>query len=223
MEGAELHPGRGALFVGLRGRQHGRGRKTQQARDDEVRELRRRIVELQRLVVVGLACKTEAVFGAGDLFGQRLHGGIGLEFRVALGHHHQAAQAAAEYALCRCQRAHGAGALRCGTHRCSRPLRLAAGLDDSLQRGGLVREIAARHLHQIGNQVIPALELHIDLAKRVGNAVAQLHQPVVDRHSPQPHRDQHNDHAPCGCRHTPPPVFVGGSILEPMGEASGNP
>lgn len=57
MEGSELHPGRGALFVGLRGRQHGRGRKTQQARDDEVRELRRRIVELQRLVVVGLARK----------------------------------------------------------------------------------------------------------------------------------------------------------------------
>lgn len=198
MEGAELHPGRGALFVGLRGRQHGRGRKTQQARDDEVRELRRRIVEIQRLVVVGLACKTQAVFGAGDLFGQRLHGGVGLEFRVTLGHHHQAAQAAAEYALCRCQRAHGAGALRCGTHRRSRALRLAAGLDDSLQRGGLVREIATCHLHQIGNQVIPTLELHINLAKRVGNAVTQLHQPVVNSDSPhQQYRQNTKDDPPC--------------------------
>lgn len=77
-------------------------------------------------------------------------------------------------------------------------LRLAAGLDDGLQRGGLVREIATCHLHQIGNQVIPALELHINLAQRVGNAVSQLHQPVVNSDSPhQQYRQNTKDDPPC--------------------------
>jgi hypothetical protein len=53
-----------------------------------------------------------------------------------------------------------------------------------------VLQVAARHFHQVGNQVVAALELHVDLAKGIGNAVAQFHQPVVGGDGPQ----HHNDH-----------------------------
>ncbi|MNV58615.1 hypothetical protein D3C71_1510010 [compost metagenome] len=128
-----------------------------------------------------------------------MHRGVGLEFGVAFCHHHQAPQATAQHALGRRQRAHGTGVARRYPRGGGRALRLAPCLDDGLQRGGFVLQIAARHLHQIGNQIVSALELHVDLAKGVGDAVAQLHQPVVDRDGPYQQSDHHSQNDPSGC------------------------
>jgi hypothetical protein len=75
-------------------------------------------------------------------------------------------------------------------------LRPAARLDHGLERGGLMGQVAARHLDQIGHQVVPPLELYVDLGKRIGDAVARLHQPVVNGNRPdhEHHHDAHGNH-----------------------------
>ena len=52
-------------------------------------------------------------------------------------------------------------------------------LDNSLERLALVFDVALYGLHQIGNQIVAACELHVDLRERVLYAVAQGDQPVV--------------------------------------------
>jgi hypothetical protein len=43
-----------------------------------------------------------------------------------------------------------------------------------------VRQVTFGDLHQIGDQVMATLELHLDLGKGVTKAIAQRHKPVVD-------------------------------------------
>ena len=147
MEGAELHPGRGALFVGLRGRQHGRGRKTQQARDDEVRELRRRVVELQRLVVVGLACKGHLVFSGADFLAQLHHVLAGLELRIGLHYHVEPPQGLGQPALCPGKLLQGRAAARGGRCRIQPGHCLVTGLDDCFKCFPLVLEVSLGCFH----------------------------------------------------------------------------
>jgi hypothetical protein len=54
-----------------------------------------------------------------------------------------------------------------------------------------VAEIPFDRGDQVGDQVRPALQLHVDPAPRLGHPLAQRHQLVVDRH--RPHRDQHDE------------------------------
>ena len=55
--------------------------------------------------------------------------------------------------------------------------------------------IAFRDLHQIGDQVIAASELHVDLGEGVLERVARRHQPVVggDEDDREPEEHQQND------------------------------
>jgi hypothetical protein len=52
-----------------------------------------------------------------------------------------------------------------------------------------VREVALGGLHQVRDQVVTALQLDVDLREGVLEALAQLHQPVVDRDAPEDDRD----------------------------------
>ena len=54
-----------------------------------------------------------------------------------------------------------------------------AGLDHRFQRFPLVLHVALGHLDQVGNQVVAAFELHVDLREGVLVAVPQGHQLVV--------------------------------------------
>ena len=63
-------------------------------------------------------------------------------------------------------------------------------LDDGLQRAALVAHIAFDRLDQVGNEIMPALELHVDLGPGVVHLVAQVNETVVDRHEPEGQKNQ---------------------------------
>jgi hypothetical protein len=54
-----------------------------------------------------------------------------------------------------------------------------------------VRQVFARHLDQVGNQVVAALELHVDLPEGVGNRVLQPRQAVEGANGPEQHHQGH--------------------------------
>jgi hypothetical protein len=76
---------------------------------------------------------------------------------------------------------------------CSRGLETTHGrvarLDDRFERLALVLHVALRGLDQVGNQVVAACELHVDLGERVLVAVARADQPVVEGDDEPDHED----------------------------------
>ena len=54
-----------------------------------------------------------------------------------------------------------------------------AGGDHRLERGAFVLQVALGGLDKVGDQVVAALELDVDLREGVHEAVAQLHETVV--------------------------------------------
>jgi hypothetical protein len=69
--------------------------------------------------------------------------------------------------------------------------RAVAGLDHGIQRLPLMAHVAFDGFDQVGNQIVAAFELHVDLSEGVLDAVPGDHQPVVDAH--QPEREQEPD------------------------------
>lgn len=55
--------------------------------------------------------------------------------------------------------------------------------------------VAAHHLDQVGHEVVPAHELDVDLAPRLGDEVAEPHEPVVARRQPHDHEPADGGHA----------------------------
>ena len=53
--------------------------------------------------------------------------------------------------------------------------------DHGLERLALMLHVLARHVDEVGDQVVAALELHVDLREGVGDLVAAAHQAVVGR------------------------------------------
>jgi hypothetical protein len=160
------------------------GTKPNSAGDQHGRKLALRIVVVQHGVVVGLARKADLVFGAGQFFAEFAYGLVGLEFGIGLGHREEAAQAAFERLLGRGQRGHGlalAGRLRTA----SLALRAWLRARSRLPACSLMLQVFFGGLHQVGDQVVAALELHVDLAEGVGNDVFQPDQPVVGADGPE--------------------------------------
>src|SRR5207248_4015224 len=140
-----------------------------------------------------------------EFFGELVHRRVRLQIRVRFGEREHAAQGSPEGSLGSRQFPHGcrvAGgrgrALRGGA-------RLVARDDDRLQRLALVLEVALGRLDQVGDQVVPPLELHIDLRESVLVAVAQLDQPVVSGHRQQSNEDQDTEDDPSD--HAIPPAL----------------
>ena len=59
-----------------------------------------------------------------------------------------------------------------------------AGSDDFLQCAAFMGHIGFGAFHQVGDQFVAALELHVNLRKRVLKAIAQCHQLVVSQDGP---------------------------------------
>ena len=100
--------------------------------------------------------------------------GRGLEIRIAFHVNHQSAQGAGELAFGRA----GLGG-SAGLHG------IGAGVGDGFERFALMAHVAFHGFDEIGDQVVAALELHIDLRPGVVHVVAQPHQAVVDRDEPE--------------------------------------
>src|SRR5712664_2624688 len=169
------------------------------AGDQRYREaLAARVVRGHR-VVVGLPRERDLVLRRGQLLGELVHGGVRFEIRIGLREREHAPQGAPEHRLGADEVAHrrrvaglGGGALRSGAG-------LVARLDHCFQRLALVLQIALRGLDQVRDQVVPALELHVDLRERVLVPVAQVDQTVVGGHGEQDHQhggreDDPSDH-----------------------------
>jgi len=138
-------------------------------------------VEAGDHVVVELAGEADPVLGADHFLLEGEDVLVRLEVGVALHHRDQAAHRLAELALGLpglggARRRHGPGA------------RLAHPLEDL----ALVLHVALDGAHQVGDQVVAPLELHVDLRPRVPDLVPQPHQAVVEPGGDRDNRD-HDD------------------------------
>ena len=79
------------------------------------------------------------------------------------------------------QRGHGGGIARIGGRCLHGRHRLVARGDHGFERFTLVLHVALGGLHQVGDEVVAARELHVDLRERVLVAVARADQAVVQR------------------------------------------
>jgi hypothetical protein len=60
----------------------------------------------------------------------------------------------------------------------------AARLRHRFQRAALVLHVPLHRLHQVRNQVVPPLQLHVYLAPGIANLLAQHDEPVVNGDPP---------------------------------------
>src|SRR6185295_11514081 len=152
-------------------------------------------------VVEGLARERHLVLGAAELLLDREHVLVRLEVGIRLGEREQAAEHAGERALGLAEARHRrrVSRLAAGDGRCS--YRLISRLDHRFERLALVLQVALRRLHQVGDQVVAALELHVDLRERVLVPVAQRDQPVVDADRPDCESDDDAEYDPAAGAH----------------------
>ena len=122
-----------------------------------------------------------------EFLAELAHRRVGLELGIGLDDRHQAAERRRPARLrrrrARRSRRHrrAAGAPR----RRPGPRRVARG-DHRLERVLLVLQVAlARRLDEVGDQVVAALELHVDLREGVGDLVAPAHEAVVGDDRPR--------------------------------------
>jgi len=100
--------------------------------------------------------------------------------RVVLGEREQASERAGKALLGLHKPFHGFGIAGILGGLLLGLLGLVAGLDDRLEGLTLMPQVALGRFHQVGDQVVAALELHVDLGEGVLEPVAQGHQTVVD-------------------------------------------
>jgi hypothetical protein len=73
----------------------------------------------------------------------------------------------------------------------------------ALQRLALLRGVALDRLDEVRDQVVAALELHLDGAPGLVDLVARADQPVVGKHAPQRQQGKRREHHVHG-GHRPP-------------------
>ena len=86
----------------------------------------------------------------------------------------------------------------------SRIVCLIARGDDCLQGLRFVFHVAAGNLHQIGHQIVPAFQLHINLTKSIRDPVTQLNQAVVNAHQTYYQYQANGQHNPGRRSHASP-------------------
>jgi hypothetical protein len=74
--------------------------------------------------------------------------------------------------------------------------RARAQFRDRLERGPLVARIGLHCLDQLRDQLVPARELHVDIAPRRAHLVTLAHQAVEDDHAPAEQAEHHQDQDP---------------------------
>src|SRR6201999_4205865 len=73
-----------------------------------------------------------------------------------------------------------------------------ARLDDVVERAALMRRIALHRLDQVRNQIVALLELHVDIGKRLVDALAQRNQAVVGAEGEDDEDDDDDEDDPAG-------------------------
>ena len=74
-------------------------------------------------------------------------------------------------------------------------LRERARLDHGIERLALMRRIALHGLDQIGNEVVPLLELDVDIGEGLAHTLTHRDEAVVNRDRPENEADNHDKHA----------------------------
>ena len=110
---------------------------------------------------------------------------ICFQIRVGLGQREQIPQTTAQRLFCSRQRGHGQCIGRATARHIAGSPGLVACVDHGFQRGLLMLQVFSGDIHQIGNQVIAAFELHVNLPKGIGDGVFKPDQTVVRTHSPE--------------------------------------
>ena len=85
-----------------------------------------------------------------------------------------------EHAFRRGDFLHGGGIGRIGRGLLPRGDGAVAGRDDFIERATFMRHVTLRRLDEIGDEIVPALELHIDLRELILEIVPQRDEPVVN-------------------------------------------
>ena len=145
-------------------------RETEQACDDIAREHIDLVVERQHVTIVEAAGSLNLVFRVRELPLQLEEVLVGLEIRIGFRDCKQALQRIREHIF-------GLRLVRGGTglHRSG------ARSGHFLKHAGLMRGIALDRIDEIRNQIVAALELHIDIAPGLAHAIAQGHKAVKQR------------------------------------------
>ena len=144
-------------------------------------------------IVVGLAREGDFVFRRGQFLGELHHVLIRLQVGILLADHHQAAQRAAQAGFRGRQIFHRSGIAGIGGGGFRRGVGDVARGGDGFQRAALVRHVALGRLDQIRNQVVAALELHVNLRVGVFVAVAHRDELVVNAHDHHADDDDHHE------------------------------
>jgi hypothetical protein len=64
-----------------------------------------------------------------------------------------------------------------------------------------VRRVALYGLDQVGNEIVPLLELHVDVGKRLIDPLPHGDEPVVDHDDPDHEQRNDTEDNPGGCGH----------------------
>ena len=136
-------------------------------------------------VVVGLAGEADFVLGRGELLGELHHVLVGLEVGVLLGDDHEAGERAAEAGFSGEEAFHRVTIGGIGGDGGGGGGGDVAGFDHGLERGALVLHVALSGLDEVGDEIVTALELNIDLGEGVLEAIAKGDEAVVDAGDPK--------------------------------------
>src|SRR5258706_6065463 len=178
----------GDLAVGCVRLEEGEGLEAQHAGDEGGGERLERDVVVAHVAVVEAARELDLVLGRGQGLLEVGEGGDRLQVRVVLRHGEQAAQALAQHVLGRSD----LGRVARGARRHSG----GPGVGDRLEGAALVAHVALHRVDQVGDQVVAALELDVDLRPGFLRPVAGADQAVVREGQPQPDDDDDRDNDP---------------------------
>ena len=136
-------------------------------------------------VVVGLAGEADFVFGRGEFLGELHHVLVGFKVGILLGDDHEAGEGAAEAGFGGEEAFHGVTIGGIGGDGGGGGGGDVAGFDDGFERAALVLHVALGGLDEIGDEIVAALELDVDLGEGVFETVTETDEGVVDAGDPE--------------------------------------
>jgi len=137
-------------------------------------------VELRDRIVVSLARKRDAILGGAEFALEREETLVRLQIGIGFGDGHQSREGAAQFAF---------GFYFVG--RDGDAGGFGAGVDDGLQGSFLVGGVAFDRVDEVRNEVVAALELHVNLRPGIFDRLTKANQRVVSSH--QPKADEQNE------------------------------
>jgi hypothetical protein len=129
--------------------------------------------------------RRELVLDVGELGLKLLEIGVGLEVGIGLGERHEAPERAR-------QRAFGGGLL--GRTACCE--RGVAGLHDRLERAALMGRVALHGLDEVRDEVVPLLQLHVDVGEGLRDPLPERDEPVIGHDAVEDDRNDDREKDP---------------------------